>query len=154
MNYLYLLIICLFMMVSIALIMYYLGTKISYNYILYNASVSVGSGVIFFLVKMILTIELVGPVEQMLDIVISLLLIIVWLVTLVETLTVEIMENRQEIKQILRSLVNKIKPLVIRLLPSWSLLKRCHEIYIKAKNNLVNNKLTIRIQKIIAEFIK
>lgn len=97
------------MMSTIAIIMNFLGRKISYNYILYNASVTFGAGVIFFLAKIILTIEVVGQIEQIIDLVITLLLIIVWFVSLIETLIIEVMENGHAWKGNIQFFVMKVK---------------------------------------------
>ena len=153
MSYLNLLLMCILMMGSISLIMYYLGTKISYNYILYNASISIGSGVIFFLIKILLTSEQIGPIEQILDIVITILLIAVWLVTLVETFTVEVMENGREIKGNIISLVNWIKTIEFKSIPA-QIIKKTNLVLFKTKNYLVKNKLTQKIQKLIVEVSK
>lgn len=153
MSYPLLLMICLFMMLLIATVMYYLGTKISYNYILYNASISIGSGVIFFLVKMVLTMDKIGPIEQMLDIVITMLLVIVWIVTLLETFTVEIMENGQEIKGNLLVIVNKVKAVDIKKVPS-NLVRQFNIIKVKIKTYMVKNKFTVKVQKLIGLYIK
>lgn len=48
MNYVFVLILSFVMMITITATNVYLGKKISYNYILYNASITFGSGVIFF----------------------------------------------------------------------------------------------------------
>ncbi|QCR32709.1 hypothetical protein [Lysinibacillus sp. SGAir0095] len=153
MSYPYLLLICLLMMISIALVMYYLGTKISYNYILYNASVSIGSGVVFFLFKIIFTIDHTGLIEQLLDLVIVMLLITVWLVTLVETLTVEIMENGREIKGNIIYLAKKIKTIEIKSIPS-QIARRINSTSNKAKSYLLKNKLTVKVQKLVGELSK
>ena len=153
MSYPYLLLICLLMMGFIALVMYYLGTKTSYNYILYNASVSIGSGLIFFLFKIILTLNQIGPIEQMLDIIITILLFTVWLVTLVETFTVEVMENGLEIKRNIFSLVNRIKSVEFKSLPA-QIVKSVNLVSLKTKKYLVKNKLSLKIQKMIVEVSK
>lgn len=97
------------MMITITATNVYLGKKISYNYILYNASITFGSGVIFFLVKMIVTIDVAGKIEQLADIVITMLLILVFFMSLVETLVIEVMENGKEIKGNLQTFTNKVK---------------------------------------------
>ena len=153
MSYPYLLLICILLMGSIALVMYYLGTKISYNYILYNASISIGSGVIFFLFKIILTSNQNGPIEQTLDIIITMLLFTVWLVTLVETFTVEVMENGRELKRNIFSLLNRIKTIDYKSLPA-QIIKSVNLASLKTKKYFVKNKLTLRIQKIIVEISK
>lgn len=152
-SYPYLLLTCLFIMLSIALVMYFLGTKISYNYILYNASVSIGAGVIFFLVKMIMTMDQVGPIEQMLDIGLTLLLMTVWLVALVETITVEVVENGREMKNNLISLAKWIKTVEFKEMPS-EIAKRVHSFSVKSKKYLVKNKLALKTQKIFGELHK
>lgn len=111
MNYVFVLFLCFLMMGVISATMFYLGRKISYNYILYNASITFGSGVIFFIVKMILTTEEAGKIEQIVDIVMTMFLIIVFFVSLVETLVIEVMENGKEIKRNLQSFANKIRTL-------------------------------------------
>ena len=152
-SYPYLLLICLLMMISLGLVMYLLGTKISYTYILYNASISIGSGVIFFLVKIILTMDHAGPIEQILDAGIALLLITVWIVALIETFTVELVENGQEIKGNLISIANWIKTVEIKAIPS-TIVKKANNYSLKAKSYLVRNKLAIKILKIISEIHK
>lgn len=153
MSYPYLFFICLFIMISIAVVMYYLGTKISYNYILYNASVSIGSGVIFFVVKMIITMDTIGPIEQTLDIAITMLLVIIWIITLVETFTVEIMENGHEIRGYLKQVANMIKTIEIREIP-FIIAKSLHSLSVKAKTYAMKNKHTIKIQKWISDYNK
>ncbi|KGR77444.1 hypothetical protein [Ureibacillus sinduriensis] len=153
MSYSYLLIICLLMMITIALVMYYLGTKISYNYILYNASVSVGSGVIFFAVKMIVTMDTIGSIEQTLDMSIMVLLAIIWVIALIETFTVEIMENGREIKQYMKTVPVMIKTIEMKEIP-FIAAKSFHSLSVKAKTILVKNKHTIKIQKWISEYNK
>ncbi|PYF07269.1 hypothetical protein [Ureibacillus chungkukjangi] len=153
MSYAHLLLVCLLMIGSIALVMYYLGTKISYNYILYNGSVSIGSGVVFFVFKILLTMGKVGPIEQVLDVVITLLLLTVWLVILIETFTVEVMENGREIKASIISMVKWIKMVEIKTLPQ-QIIQKINIISVKTKNYMVKNKLTIKIQKLIGEQIK
>lgn len=109
MDYVIVLILCFVMMISITASMFYLGKKISYNYILYNASITFGSGVIFFLVKMIVTLDTAGKIEQLVDIVITMLLILVFFISLVETLVIEVMENGKEIRGNLQTFANKVK---------------------------------------------
>ncbi|MFC7684876.1 hypothetical protein [Ureibacillus sp. GCM10028918] len=153
MSYPYLLLICLLMMLSIAIVMYYLGTKVSYNYILYNASVSTGSGVIFFLFKMIFTMDKISPVEQILDIVITMLLVTVWFVALIETFTVEVMENGREIKGDIISIAKKVKTVEIKTVPS-RIAKQVNIISVRAKTYFLKNKLTLKIHRLIGEYSK
>lgn len=153
MSYPYLLFICLFMMFSIAVFMYYLGTKISYNYILYNASVSTGSGVIFFIAKMSFTMDEVGPIEQTMDIILTMLLATVWIISLIETFTVEVMENGREIKGNIITLSNKMKAIEMKGIP-LSIAKHFNTLSVKAKTYLVKNKLTMKILKWISEYSK
>ncbi|MDN4493478.1 hypothetical protein [Ureibacillus aquaedulcis] len=153
MSYPYLLLICLLIMLSIALVMYYLGTKISYNYILYNASVTTGFGVIFFLFKMIFTVDTSAPIEQILDIVITMLLLTVWLATLMETFTVEVMENGREIKGNLITLAKKLKDVEIKKIPS-NIARLFKVILVNTKTYLTKQKLTLKIQKWIDGYSK
>jgi len=150
MNYLYPLLICLSMMISISILMYYLGKKISYNYILYNASVSVGAGVIFFLFKMIFSIGQANPIGQLIDTFITLILIIVWLIILVETLTIEVMENGRDIKANMMTLINKMKEIELKSFPSKAA-EQTKLTFAKTKSIMIRNKLIMKIQKLIAE---
>lgn len=153
MSYPYIMILCLLMMGSIALIMYYLGTKISYSYILYNAAVSIGSGVIFFLFKIIFTMNKYGPIEQVLDIVIMMLLGTVWIFALLETFTVEAMENGREIKGDFMLLVNRLMNIKFKSM-SAQIARGINIIPVKIKSLLAKNKLALKIQKTLGELSK
>ena len=94
-----------------------------------------------------------GPIEQILDAGIALLLITVWIVALIETFTVELVENGQEIKGNLISIANWIKTVEIKAIPS-TIVKKANNYSLKAKSYLVRNKLAIKILKIISEIHK
>ncbi len=169
MSYPYLLLICLLMMLMVALGMYYLGIKISYSYILYNASISIGSGVLFFLAKMVFTYNKVGPIEQWADIAITMILLTVWIVCLVETLTIEVVENGREMKDTMISvakrvkatdyktipyrITNQLKTINFKEMPLKSLIW-LSRIPVKTKNWFVKNKLKLKIQKLAGDFHK
>lgn len=97
-------------MIGIASLMYYLGLKISYNYILYNATITFSVGVSFFLGKMIFY-KVNNPIEGAFDIIITLILLSVWLMALLETLVIEVMENGNELKMVPSKIRRNIKKL-------------------------------------------
>ena len=108
MNYFSVVLSCLILILLIASLMYILGRKISYNYILYNGPISLGVGVIFFLLKMIF-FETRNTIESGADIAITLILLFVWLVALIETIVVEVIVNGNEIKTSIRNMQTQLK---------------------------------------------
>ena len=108
MNYFSVVLSCLILILLIASLMYILGRKISYNYILYNGPISLGVGVIFFLGKMIF-FETRNTIESGADIVITLILLFAWLVALIETIVVAVIVNGNEIKASIRNMKTQLK---------------------------------------------
>lgn len=128
--------------------MYLLGIKISYNYILYNATITFSVGVMFFLGKMIF-FEANSPIERGADIIITLILISIWLMALIETIVIEVMENGEEIRMFPSKLRSNIKNLdwkQIKLLPS-KLYQFGKELIPKIKENPFIDKVKVYIQK-------
>ena len=108
MNYFSVVLSCLILILLIASLMYILGRKISYNFILYNGPISLGVGVIFFLGKMIF-FETKNTIESGADIAITLILLFVWLVALIETIVVAVIVKGNEIKTSIRNMQTQLK---------------------------------------------
>lgn len=108
MNYFSIVLSCLILILLIASVMYILGRKFSYNYILYNGPISLGVGVIFFLGKMIF-FETRNTMESGADIAITLILLFVWGITLIETIVVAVLVNGNEIKASIRNMHTQLK---------------------------------------------
>lgn len=117
MNYFSMVLLCLVLMLLISGLMYMLGRKIAYNYILYNAVISLSVGVMFFLGKQIY-FEANSPIERAADVTITIILLVIWVVALVETLIVEVMENGNEHKITLRNFFVKIKSFDVKTIKS------------------------------------
>lgn len=108
MSYFSVVLSCLILILLIASLMYMLGRKISYNYILYNGPISLGVGVIFFLGRMIF-VETKNSIESGADIAITVILLVVWLFALFETIVVTVIVNGNEIKTSLRTMQTQLK---------------------------------------------
>lgn len=108
MSYFSVVLSCLILILLIASLMYMLGRKFSYNYILYNGPISLGVGVIFFLGRMMF-VETKNSIESGADIAITVILLVVWLFVLIETIVVTVIVNGNEIKTSLRTMQTQLK---------------------------------------------
>ncbi|MFP3919532.1 hypothetical protein U5N28_17165 [Lysinibacillus telephonicus] len=131
MNFPFSLILCIVLMGIIACFLYYLGKKISYSFILYNPSITLGFGVIFFLVKMIFSQQ--NQLEYSIDVIITVILLFVWIVALLEAVIIDIFENGEEMLNDIRLVIGKELKKEMKILVSTSF-QNWKRIIVKSKN--------------------
>ncbi|RTQ96104.1 hypothetical protein [Lysinibacillus telephonicus] len=131
MNFPFSLILCIVLMGIIACFLYYLGKKISYSFILYNPSITLGFSVIFFLVKMIFSQQ--NQLEYSIDVIITVILLFVWIVALLEAVIIDIFENGEEMLNDIRLVIGKELKKEMKILVSTSF-QNWKRIIVKSKN--------------------
>lgn len=131
MSYLFSLILCIVLMGIIACFLYYLGQKISYSYILYNPSISLGFGVIFLLVKMIFSQQ--NQLQYSIDVIITSILVFVWIVALLEAIIIDIFENGEEMLHDIRLVIGKELKKELKVIVSTSF-QHWKRLIVKSKN--------------------
>ncbi len=126
MNY----ILCALLMGCIAFTLFYLGRKISYSYNLYNPSITLGFGIIFFLIKMIFSEQ--NTIGYSIDVMITTILFFIWMIAVIEAVIIDIFETGDQILKDVRLLREKIKLKEIKIVVT-SLLHNWKRTFVRNK---------------------
>lgn len=108
------LLITIVVMGIVATLLYYIGIKVSYSYILYTPSITLSIGVCLYIGKLFTTNYPVGGFPIVFDILLLSLLCAVWILAIVEAFIIDVFEQGKEMKADVQYLLSQASTYNIR----------------------------------------
>ena len=98
----------------VATLLYYIGIKVSYSYILYTPSITLSIGVCLYIGKLFTTNYPVEGFPIVFDILILSMLVAVWILAIVEAFIIDVFEQGKEMKADVKYLLSQVSTYSIR----------------------------------------